>query len=130
MEIMARPASIREPPESTITILLNVNPGYAWMRKLQVRMRRSMSFGQVVSLLRAKFKDTENHHLHLRESKRSSSEERIIFDSDTPDSVRSSLPKITCSYTKCLGVQLRLKVRAKLEFVSPLIVEPMDISNM
>jgi hypothetical protein len=106
MGIMARPASIREPQESTITILLDVNPGYAWMRKLQVRMRRSMSFGQVVSLLRAKFEDTENHHLHLIEAKCRSSEWRISFDSDTPDSVRSSLPKTICLYTKCLGVQL------------------------
>jgi len=66
--------------------------GYSRERKLlQIKMRRIMRFGQVVAYLKARFPKTEDHRLRMVSNSYDLSEKRIVFDGDTPDSVRITL---------------------------------------
>jgi hypothetical protein len=62
------------------------------MQSMQIKMRRDMSFGQLVTMLRARFHKTDDFNLRMEGLKMQSSrsqEWRMIFESDTPASVRS-----------------------------------------
>jgi len=74
---------------------------YSRERKLlQIKMRRTMRFGQLVALLKAKFPKTDDYRLRMVSNSYDLSEKRIVFDGDTPDSVRIPLPKTARTYTK------------------------------
>lgn len=60
-------------------------------KHLQIKMRRNMPFGQLVALLRTEFPKTENYRLRLDPKDYRLTESRVIFDGDTPDSVRIPL---------------------------------------
>ncbi|KAH0289866.1 hypothetical protein M436DRAFT_84697 [Aureobasidium namibiae CBS 147.97] len=101
--------------QDSAPILLEVDcrtPDHSYNREwkqLQINMRRNMPFGQLVALLRTKFPRTENHRLRLVADHYALSEWRIIFDGDTPDS-------------------LKLSDCAKLKFVPLKGIEAIDMS--
>ncbi|CAD0095216.1 unnamed protein product, partial [Aureobasidium mustum] len=77
--------------EPTITILLLVRQRPA-SEDVQVKMRRSMPFGKLAEMLRAKFKNTT--HFYLRKAlttmpidSKTQEDWQVIFDSDTPASL-------------------------------------------
>jgi hypothetical protein len=75
-------------------------PGSRVYKELQIKMRRTMPFGEVSASLKAKFKKTEEHHLRLEiPQQRGPVEWRILFDSDTPASVCSPVIMQPYSYT-------------------------------
>lgn len=74
--------------EPTITILVEVKDRKGYIRRnVQVNMRRSMTFGELVSLLKARFDQSKGLSLRKDIPQRNSmgpSECVLIFDSDTP----------------------------------------------
>ncbi|KAG9672207.1 hypothetical protein KCU99_g2524, partial [Aureobasidium melanogenum] len=109
------PPRVRGVQETTITILLDVK---TWegdsMQSMQIKMRRDMSFGQLVAMLRARFHKTDDFNLRMEGLKMQSSrsqEWRMIFHSDTPAS-------------------LHLADRARLQFARQVDIEVLDVSTM
>jgi hypothetical protein len=91
-------STIREIQEPTTAISLVFHDVYGKQSRLQIKMRRNMSFGQLIALLRAKFSDTEKYQLSIMVPNQDDSREwRFIFDSDTPDSVRSLFHELNWS---------------------------------
>lgn len=83
----------QELEEPTITMLVGVKNHIGQERRsLQVKMRCGMPFGELVALLKRKFDTSQNFGLQMKAFKdgESSGGVRLIFDSDTPASVRLS----------------------------------------
>lgn len=96
-----------------------------------IKMPRDMAFKKVATLLSNKFKSAKDAQLCLVVSQESGPpERRYIFDSDTPDSVRSLVPRVTHFDAKCLFAQLGLKDRTRLRFEHSRGVESIDMSDM
>jgi hypothetical protein len=71
-----------------------MDPGNSIEKDVQIKMQKSMSFGQVVALLTAKYENKGDYLLRLELPREyGSSEWKMIFDSDTPASVCSFLAK-------------------------------------
>ncbi|KAG9749285.1 hypothetical protein KCU71_g10550, partial [Aureobasidium melanogenum] len=109
---MMTPTEFQDP---TITILVYVRNSMGHHRQnVQVKMRQSMLFGELVASLRARFDQSEGFGLQ-RDLPSGDAMVRpecaLIFDSDTPAS-------------------LELTDRAKLTFQKPEFVEAMDVSMM
>lgn len=83
-------------------------------------------------MLKARYRDSENYHLRFGklEKIQDKSEYRMIFDSDTPASVRVSLPTVTHLHTDDLRVQLGLENHTILRFESPRDTEGVDMTIM
>jgi hypothetical protein len=86
-----------EKHEPTITILLTISP-FRNSEKFDIKLRQNMPFGNLVQILKAKFDPsfTEGFVLQMYVSptgpgyipSSSATKWRIVFDSDTPASVR------------------------------------------
>ncbi|THY34853.1 hypothetical protein D6C99_10346 [Aureobasidium pullulans] len=85
-----------EKHEPTITILLTVSP-HIKSKRFEIKLRQNMPFGNLVQILKAKFDPsfTEGFVLHMEVGPNGSDLNyspyktwRIVFDSDTPASVR------------------------------------------
>jgi len=85
-----------EKHEPTITILLTVSP-HINSKRFEIKLRQNMPFGNLVQILKAKFDPsfTEGFVLHMDVGPNGSDLNhspqktwRIVFDSDTPASVR------------------------------------------
>ncbi|THX22138.1 hypothetical protein D6D12_09437 [Aureobasidium pullulans] len=75
--------------EPTITIRLTVKSSRE-LKNLEIKLRRNMFFGDLVRILKSKFDSIEKCVLQLDVAPKRSvaSRWRIVFDSDTPASVR------------------------------------------
>jgi hypothetical protein len=98
--------------------------------EVQVKMRESMPFGQLLAWLKVKFEKTEHYRLRHKFLKAYCLLEwRIIFESDTPAHVRSPLPRAASLCTKDLCVQLNICDRTTLRFVAPDDVEAVGMTT-
>ncbi|THX78346.1 hypothetical protein D6D05_05419, partial [Aureobasidium pullulans] len=73
--------------EPTITIRLTVKSSRE-LKNLEIKLRRNMFFGDLVRILKTKFDIFEGSVLQMDVSPSGPSEWWIVFDSDTPASVR------------------------------------------
>ncbi|THW94748.1 hypothetical protein D6D15_01881 [Aureobasidium pullulans] len=80
--------------EPTITILLTVNP-FPNEKRFEIKLRQNMPFGNLVQMLKTKYDPIEGYVLQMEISPKGLGLNyspyktwRIVFDSDTPASVR------------------------------------------
>jgi hypothetical protein len=93
-------------------------------------MRTNMPFGKVAALLKTKYQGTDLFQLRFDglHELQDKSGHRMIFNSDTPASVRSSLPKAAHLYTECLCAQLGLEDHTVLRFEHPRGTQALDMT--
>lgn len=91
-----------------------------------------MMFGQIVAMLKARYQNSERQHLRFGKLEKIQDdwEYRMIFDSDTPASVRSSLLTVTHLYTNDFHAQLELENHTVLRFELPRGTEAVDMTMM